>query len=125
MSENRAVCVKCGQQFSLNPGNAVVHFYEKQPWFTWQQLICTHCGHQRGAFIIDNYDWEMRWCVDNDIGFITEDFAPPEVVAMYTDVYHIVVVESHDLTPYEEKEVAFFHWIIEHDHYEGWWDDFE
>lgn len=62
----------------------------------------------------DNFDAEMAWATDNDIGFVTEDFAEPEIVAMFVDVYEIQTLETKELTDYQEKEVKFWEWLLNH-----------
>ncbi len=109
---NQTKCQGCGRMYSLDNSNCVIYHYICQPWFSWQKMICSHCGHGQGGYIRDNFDAEMAWAVDNDIGFITEDFPTADVIAMFIDVYDIHTLETRELTETEEKEVKFWEWLL-------------
>jgi len=116
---NRARCSNCGLVFDLDPSNTVVYHYTCQPWFSWQQIICPQCELVNGLFIVGNFDWEMRYCIAAEIGFITEEFAPQAVVDSYTKFYKIVPLEEKDLSGFEEKEVMFWAWLLNRDGVSG------
>lgn len=116
---NRARCNSCGLVFDLDPSNTVVYHYTKQPWFSWQQIICPQCHLVNGLFIVTNLEWELEYCRENEIGFITEDFPPEKVVEQYERFYKVVPLEEKDLTGYEEKEVMFWAWLLNHEGVSG------
>lgn len=116
---NRARCNSCGLVFDLDPSNTVVYHYTKQPWFSWQQIICPQCHLVNGLFIVTNLEWELEYCRENEIGFITEDFPPEKVVEQYERFYKVVPLEEKGLSGFEEKEVMFWAWLLNRDGVSG------
>ena len=120
---NTVQCQRCGVVVHLDPAVAVMYLFLKQPWVSYWMVICPRCHQPMRCFIRDNLQWEHEWAERNDIGIITEDFPSADELSGFEACYGLNALAEHELTPYEEKEVAFFEWILNRDHYEKWWEE--
>jgi hypothetical protein len=109
---NTFSCGRCQKTIWLDESNAVFYLFTVQPWVSYWMVICPNCNQPMRCFIRDNLQWEYEWCQRNSVGIITEAFPDAGQLAGYEEVYEVHEIAAHDLSQSEEREVAFFHWLL-------------
>lgn len=120
---NAINCSRCGRTVHLTPKNAVLHRYLAQPWMTHWVVVCKQCEQYHRCFCRSNYQWESDWAERNQVGVVTEMFAPDPIVESFEEAFKIQSIPQQELTPSQEKEMLFFRWLMEHDPIERWFDN--
>jgi len=123
VEENSIKCRNCGYFVNYTPDNTVIFYFTDYPWYSAAQTYCHHCDYKQALFLFPNLEWEIRWAIENEIGFIELDGLPPEhVLDSFSNTFPDMVCYS-EVTEAQEKEVAFFAWVMEHDPIERWFDE--
>lgn len=122
---NTITCIRCNKTIWLSEANAVFYLFTVQPWCSYWMVICDNCQTPHRCFVRDNLQKEYEWAQRNKVGVITEQFPDSEQLSAYECTFDLHPLSPHDLSDFEEKEVAFFAWLINHDHYERWWDEID
>lgn len=111
---NGITCRSCGKPVLMDEGNAILYLFKLQPWVSYWLVVCGKCNTSHRCFVRDNLKWECEWALRNDVGTITEDFPSEDELAWYAETYKLELLVPHDLSDYEEKEIAFFRWLMDH-----------
>lgn len=112
--QNGITCRNCGRAVLMSPGNSVLFHYTSQPWFDHWIICCDNCQTYHRCFIRNNWRREVTWCTSHDCGVIQEQFAEPPIVAAFEQTFQVSEAQERELTPYEEKEVKFWEWLLNH-----------
>lgn len=110
---NSFTCPSCEKDMNLTVANAVFYLFVYQPWVSYWHLICPNCDQKMRCFVRDNLQWEHEWAEKNYIGMITQFFPDADELAGYEETYDVHPISAHDLSDYEEKEVAFFRYLLD------------
>ena len=111
---NMTGCQRCGKSIWMSPANSIFYLFTVQPWVSYWMIVCPDCNQPHRCFIRDNLQWEYEWCQRNDVGVITEAFPTADQLAGFEETYQVHELSPHNLSDYEEKEVAFFRYLLEH-----------
>lgn len=120
--EYETTCRNCKQMSGIGVANSVVRLYVRAPWFSYIKFICTACQYENNSFF-GPVDWklEIAFLLEIQVGFITEDDPEPNIVASYEEIYELTPIPEHSLTESQEKEIAFWHYLLERGDME--WED--
>lgn len=110
---NKIRCRSCGHDILMDVGNAILYLFKIQPWVSYWLVICDECATPHRCFIRDNLKWECEWALRNEVGTITEDFPSEDELSWYGETYSLEMLTPHDLSDYQEKEIAFFHHLLD------------
>ena len=113
MSDNATPCPRCEIDIYLKVENSVFYLFVYQPWVSYWHVICPNCSQQMRCFVRDNLKEEHDWAERNHIGMITQFFPGAEELAGFEETYDVHSISAHDLSDYEEKEVAFFRYLLD------------
>ena len=116
-------CNHCGKKNVLTEANCVLHLFTRQPAFSWCEVLCKKCEAPLD-FFFDPIEWidHLKTVFDSGVGVIEEEWIDQTTYEQYLDVWgqHLVV---HELTPHQDKEIAFFRYLMDVDPVERWFDE--
>lgn len=116
-------CDNCDNKNVLTEANTILHVFVRQPAFSWCEVICDKCGSCLD-FFFDPNEWEghLKTVVNSGVGTIEEDWVDQATYEEYLAVWgkDLNVLE---LTPYQEKEIAFLKYLINVYPLERWFDE--
>lgn len=121
MEDNYIFCKECGEKVFYTPTNTVIYYFVEYPWYSVAQSVC-ECDRVQAYFLINNLEWELRWAIENDIGFVEMEGLPPENVLESFRNTMPDYPQYRVLSEQQEKEILFFAWVMEHDPIERWFD---
>lgn len=107
-------CLQCNKKTDIGPGNAVIHLYKYQPWFSWLEVICTRCGETSRMFFGPG-EWynELISLGQLSVGYIAEDYCPEDMVKSFEEIYKLSPIEEVELTPRQETYIQFFAYLLD------------
>lgn len=105
------ICDGCGLQFTLDPTNTVIHYFDCQPWFSYGQTHCPQCRNPARLFWRDQ-DY-MDYFILQDFPFEAAEFADELTISSFESVYGLHTVTESPLTPRLELEVHNLHTVLE------------
>lgn len=114
--DNYIYCRRCFEPTFYTVANTIIFFFKDYRWYSCAQTICDRCQFQQSFFLYPELDWELRWAIKHDIGFIVIDGKPEAHQAIY-DSFHDFFpdfLQERELSELEEKEILYLHWLIEH-----------
>lgn len=114
MDINQARCGRCSRMVTMNTKNSVLYVYAAQMWFAHWIVHCGNCNTYSRVYCRDSVQAEYTWAERNKIGVVRDMFAPDEVIAGFQGVYKVKTLEEHNLTDYQENQVRFLHWLLDH-----------
>jgi len=108
-------CKGCGEHIHCTAANTVMYAFTMQPWFTYIMLTCPVCEDVSAQFFGPE-KWMIRIpeFIVAEVGLISEDYPEDSLVKQYEQVYKLRMLEPRDLTPYQEKQILFWRWLIDH-----------
>lgn len=118
MDQNVSRCGHCSRTYSLRPDNCIFYAFLKRPWMCYWICTCDHCGCTTRAFVRDNWKPEWAWAERAQVPMITEEFPSDEQTVAFEEVYDVHIIREHTLSDGEEREVAFFAYLIKHNDWE-------
>ena len=111
--ENIIVCRKCDEDISYTPANTVIYFYKDYPWYSVAQTVCDHCNFKQALFLLENLEWELRWAIANDLGFIEKYGFPSDgVLSAFHNLYEDFP-RYHKLDSKENAQVNYIVYLMD------------
>lgn len=115
-------CRRCQKIVHYTPANTVIYFYTEYRWYSVAQTICDFCQHPQACFLVRNLDWEIRWAIENDLGFVMiQEMPSDEVMEAFHELYP-EYPRLHELEDNEDALVQYFAYLLDTDPEEKWFD---
>lgn len=116
-------CRECGNLVHYTPHNTTIIYFKDYPWYSFAQTKCEHCEYTQGLFLTNNLEWELKWAIEHDLGFITMEGFPPDAVMESFEKVYPEYPHYHFLSNSEENEVLFFGYLLQNTDPEEWFDE--
>lgn len=116
-------CDNCGRKNVLTEANCVLHVFIRQPAFSWCQVLCKKCEAPLDFFFApDEWENHLQLVIQSGVGIIEEEWIDEITYEQYLQVWGKDLV-AHELTTYQDKEIAFFRYLMDVDPVERWFDE--
>lgn len=107
----RWTCTNCKKTYKLTEKNTHLANFVYQPWFNYCRTRCPGCTWEQLLFVkAESFNHLHGQGIPVRS---TLFFADEELVVSYSNTFGLKRIQARELTPHEEREVAFFAYLLE------------